>query len=267
MWWNIDYLIIYECSMISRAFLAKLSRHLSIAKTGEENGDRPFRGINFPPVAQKRSAALYYEVDITAGDTVEDCLGRRIFEAFEIIVLLKEQVRVTDMVWMQFLCHLRHGQVRTEDIKMLKDLIITSPSSPPTDFDSSEWGEAALVTPRHCVCTQWNDAAVKKHCEHTGVQLLISLTEDSTNSRPLTSRERFTMASKRSKHKGCNEKAGLPDEVQLAIGMKVMVNVNVQTELDIVDIVLHPDEPPIPNSPIVRLQKPPLFVLVKLTRM
>ncbi|KZT10006.1 uncharacterized protein LAESUDRAFT_796731 [Laetiporus sulphureus 93-53] len=175
---------------------------------------------------------------------------------------------------MQFLHRLRHGQVRSEDMKMLKDLIITSSSCPPTDFDSPEWGEAALVTPRHSVRTQWNDAVTKKHCERNGVQLFICPAEDHTNGRPLTSRERLVMASKRTKRKGQKEKGGLPDEVKIALGMKVMVTVNVQTELDvtngtrgeIVDIILHPDEPPISNSSVVRLQRSPAFVLVKLGR-
>ena len=44
----------------------------------------------------------------------------------------------------------------------------------------------------------------------------------------------------------------LPDMIELLVGMKVMVTQNVETDLDItngargkiVDIVLHPDEPP-----------------------
>jgi ATP-dependent exoDNAse (exonuclease V) alpha subunit len=63
-------------------------------------------------------------------------------------------------------------------------------------------------------------------------------------------------------------------EVKLAIGMKVMVTDNIETDLDItngargeiVDIILHPDEPPIGNSPVVHLQYVPSYVLVKLTR-
>jgi hypothetical protein len=50
-------------------------------------------------------------------------------------------------------------------------------------------------------------------------------------------------------------------EVKLAIGMKVMVTDNIKTDLDItngdcgeiVNIILHLDEPPIGNSPVVQL--------------
>ena len=53
-----------------------------------------------------------------------------------------------------------------------------------------------------------------------------------------------------------------------------MVTDNIETDLDItngargkiVDIILHPDEPPIGNSPVVHLRYMPLYILVKLTR-
>jgi hypothetical protein len=64
----------------------------------------------------------------------------------------------------------------------------------------------------------------------------------------------------------------LPDVVQIAIGMKVMVTSNIETDLDvtngargeIVDIILHHNEPPLGDDPIVTLQHLPLYILVKL---
>lgn len=67
----------------------------------------------------------------------------------------------------------------------------------------------------------------------------------------------------------------LEDTVELAIGMKVMMTWNTQTEIDlangargeIVDIVLHPDEPEYDRSQReVDLRYPPLYVLVKFER-
>ena len=65
----------------------------------------------------------------------------------------------------------------------------------------------------------------------------------------------------------------LAREVKLAIGMKVMVTDNIETDLDItngvrgeiVDIILHPDEPPIANLPVIHLRYVPMYILVKLT--
>ena len=64
----------------------------------------------------------------------------------------------------------------------------------------------------------------------------------------------------------------LPDVVQITIGMTVMVTSNIETDLDvtngargeIVDIILHPDEPPLGDDPIVTLQHLPSYILVKL---
>jgi hypothetical protein len=60
----------------------------------------------------------------------------------------------------------------------------------------------------------------------------------------------------------------------MAIGMKVMVTKNVKTDLDvtngsqvqIVDIVLHLDEPPVGDDPIATLKYFPAYILVKLNR-
>ena len=64
----------------------------------------------------------------------------------------------------------------------------------------------------------------------------------------------------------------LEREVKLAIGMRVMVTDNIETDLDItngvqgeiVDIILDPDEPPIDDSPLIHLRKIPSYILVKL---
>jgi len=76
---------------------------------------------------------------------------------------------------------------------------------------------------------------------------------------------------KRNRRKRVND---LPDVVQITIGMKVMVTSNIETDLDvtngaqgeIVDIILHPDEPPLGDDPIVTLQHLPSYILVKLKR-
>jgi len=60
----------------------------------------------------------------------------------------------------------------------------------------------------------------------------------------------------------------------MAKGMKVMVTTNVETDLDvtngtcgeIVDIILHPDEPPVGDGPVVKLKYLPAYIPVKLTR-
>ncbi|KAK7049991.1 hypothetical protein VNI00_005422 [Paramarasmius palmivorus] len=72
-----------------------------------------------------------------------------------------------------------------------------------------------------------------------------------------------------------NTKQDLPENKSIAVGAQVMVIQNIETDLDLangarstnVDIVLHPEEPPIPpEQNVVHLQRLPLYILVKLER-
>jgi hypothetical protein len=117
-WQYICYLIIDKCSMIAKAFLTSLSQNISISVTGSSDPDldQSFGSINvvlcgdfhqFPPVAIPLCKALYHPTSFSA--LVESQLGHKIYEEFSTVVLLKEQMRVTDHVWREFLDHLRHG--------------------------------------------------------------------------------------------------------------------------------------------------------------
>ncbi|OJA14285.1 hypothetical protein AZE42_11934 [Rhizopogon vesiculosus] len=92
----------------------------------------------------------------------------------------------------------------------LVGLAATHPSCPPIDFTTPPWNEAVLVTPRHAV------------------------PYDTFQGRPLTLSERFAVATKnqrkhREKH---DERAALPNKLELAKGTKVMATFNVETDLD-----------------------------------
>ena len=76
-----------------------------------------------------------------------------------------------------------------------------------------------------------------------------------------------------SKAQGQQKQKDLPEKVEVAKGIKVLVMDNIETDLDvtngacreIVDIVLHLDEPAFStNEPIVHLKYLPAYLLVKL---
>ena len=104
------YLIIDEISMISKSFLAVLSRHISIGKgagTVDRIGSELFGGISvifygdfhqFPPMACGPHKALYEPSNLER-DSVDSQLGPAIYEEFNIVVVLCEQWRVTDPTW------------------------------------------------------------------------------------------------------------------------------------------------------------------------
>jgi hypothetical protein len=285
MWSDIKYLIIDECSMISKTFLAQLSRNIAIAKMQYDSsvGDMPFGGVHvvmcgdshqFPPVATSPNNALYHPNQ--PEDTTEMCLGRSIYEKFQKTVLLTHQVRVQDAEWRSFLGCLRVGQVKQQHISMLRSITLTNPTCVPTDFRSNSWRDVSLITPRHSVRTRWNNAAVTRHCQHTGRQLFMCPANDTISNRALTMVERYTVAKSRAARGGAQDrrdKNTLPDQVPLAVGMEVMVTMNVEIDLDIangtrgivVGIMLDPHEPPFDSSlSVVTLRRLPIYILVHL---
>jgi hypothetical protein len=159
---------------------------------------------------------------------------------------------------------------------MLHKQVIRHPECPSTNFNEEPWTNAPLVTPRHSVRTQWNQAAVRKWCQTSGERLFICRSEDTIQKRPLTTLERYAVASGGQTKKRHRKKVngGLPTTIEITKGMQVMVTTNIETDLDIangargeiVDIILHPDEPELPDTPIVTLTRLPAYLLVKLTR-
>ena len=184
-------------------------------------------------------------------------------------------MRVTDPIWQDFLQHLQVGQVQEAHIAMLRTLVLTNPKGVETDFSSSPWNNASLVTPRHGVSRIWNDTALRKHGRDAQCVVSECQEEDTIKGQPLSLRERYAALLRHQGADSRQRKQDLPDTVCVACGMKVMVTQNVETDLDItngargtvVDIWLNPDEPPISTEqPLIKLKYMPLYILVKLER-
>ena len=105
-------------------------------------------------------------------------------------------------------------------------------------------------------------------------QLFICKAQDTIRDRLLKIAERYAVALRGQGQKKRQRRNELPEKIQLAIGMKVMVTQNVETDLDItngargtiIDIILDKDEPPLPNTNIVELVHLPAYILVQLDR-
>jgi hypothetical protein len=177
--------------MISKSFLAVLSWHIGVGKekSGGPKISDSLGGINviffgdfhqFPPVACAASKALYHPSNM-AMDTMDSQLRHAIYEEFDTVVILREHLQVTDSVWHDFLTHLRYSHVEEHHLALLREQIIGCSGSPSTDFNSAPWNAASLVTPRHSVRQQWNEAALQKHCRETKRQLFICPAEDRIN--------------------------------------------------------------------------------------
>lgn len=129
------------------------------------------------------------------------------------------------------------------------------------------------MTPRHAVRIRWNESAVRKHCQLSGNQLIISEAEDTIKGRRLTHSEREALMARVGQDSlQKKNKQQLPSKVELAISMKVMVTTNIETDLDItngahstiMDIILHPEEEYQTDAEEITPVRQPLYLLVKL---
>jgi hypothetical protein len=176
-------------------------------------------------------------------------------------------------MWWLFLQRLRHGLIQQNDINMLQSLIISNCNDEFSNLKKEEWASAPLITPRHAVRKFWNQTALRKWCKQTGHPLFVCSAHDTIHGRDLSSSKRNALSARTNTENHRRQK-DLPDVIELAIGMKVMVTSNVDTDLnitnsargEIVDIILHPNEPPLSSTPIIVLKHPPAFILVKLSR-
>ena len=281
-WRTKRYLIIDEISMLSRSFFAKMSQIISTAM--ETPKEEVFGGLNvilvgdfhqFPPVVARRSAPLYWTAN-PVQDSEDDIIGRKIYEQFTTVVQLNKQIRVQDPIWQDILQHVRYGNCRRQHIDFIKNLIVTNPNCPPTNYATSPWKDARLVTPRHAVRTLWNSAAIKKHCTEGGHRLYVSPAEDTIDNHPVSNEEKIAILTRTKGSSSQTDRAGLAKDVELAIGAPVMVTLNILTDLDVANgvrgtiegIVLDERERQITSkdTQTIHLRYPPRYVLVKLLR-
>ena len=264
-WRGKRYLIIDEYSMIGKSFMARMSRNISMGM--DENAspfrDHSFGGLNvilfgdlhqFPPVAVKRGEPLYKPID-SVQDTMDSQIGRRIYDEFTTVVVLQKQNRVTDTAWKELLSRLRVGEITDHDVKIVKSLVLTPQSMTSKDMVDNDWSEACLVTPRHSVRQYWNDAALRQLCMRSGQPILVCIAEDTVTTKKKS--DLGTIVHNEGDHTDRQQKTP-PVKIEIAVGMKVMVTENLETDLDvtngargeIVGVVLHPDEPPLPDESV-----------------
>ncbi len=206
----------------------------------------------FPPVAVGRSECLFNPTEKEEEASHPKVIGRKIYEGFSAVVILREQKRVNDEEWLQFLRRLRNGCVIAKDIAMLRSLIL-SPSVTNGITENS-----------------WNDKACREMCSSSGRTLFICSATDYMNDHELSREEQLNVK----KHLVMKKTKTLPEEIEMAIGMKVLVTYNVETNLDITngargtitDIAFDRREDLDQGASIQRLRFLPKYILVRMDR-
>lgn len=290
---HMKYLIIDEISMVDKTLFALVDKALSDAKRiGEEYDERvpdeTFGGVNliivgdfhqFPPVGRAAKAALYMPSPNTRPETDMERQGGRLYHLFDKVVVLKEQMRAPDPVWMEILNHARMGTCRPSHLVELRNLVMKPNMTDDPLLQEPEWKDAVLVTPRHAVRRRWNTEAVKLHCQRTSNKLFLIKSDDRIDGRPITLDEintdinlRKTDKKKISPDDDPFDRGKLPNVLECAIGSEVMLTNNISTNLGMANgargtvqsIVLDPDETADLGKEIIEPNLTPAYITVKL---
>jgi hypothetical protein len=243
---------------------------------GKADSTIPFGGLNvmlmgdfhqFPPVGAT-NAALYCPP--VARNTAN--VGKAIYHQFDTVVNLIKQERIRDPIWKDILQRSRVGECTENDIQQIQKLVITNPECDIPDFNTEPWDTVTLVTLRNCVRTVWNRLSLRKHCRKTGHILYICDAEDTTgNDRQLMNIHQKVIIAGMT----LEQTKKVTQRIEFAIGMQVMVTLNVATEADLANgsrgvienIVLDPRESSTnqdrTEEGIIWLQYPPAMILFR----
>jgi hypothetical protein len=269
-------LLIDEMSMLFDTLFAEVAKVVAYTKSKGNEGDQnlPFHGMHvvllgdfrqFPPVGNKKGALYSREPTLNANAL----FGRDIYRQFRTVVTLRQQLRVVDEEWLQILNRLSSGSCTDKDIAEVRKLILSNKECPPTDFTCPPWSGALLITSRHSVREAWNSEVLKRHCQSKSLPRYIIPAEDFLkNGETIPDQVRLEIAAL-----GEKKTKRLRERVEVAVGMKMMVLLNLSTEADIAngttgtieDIMLDPREDSCLSneSGSILLKYPPALIIFK----
>lgn len=221
------WLMIDEKSMLNSLQLSQLSQVMSIVRTGifSLEPSIPFGGINvallgdfhqFPPIANSKKV-LYN----SSPDSHDAQIGRTLFEQFDTVIHLDEQMRITDPVWDSILKRTHTGECTVNDLTKIDHLVLDDKECVLPDFTAPPWNNCVLVTSRNAVQTMWNRLMLDCHCRRTGYTRYLVRACDSIKTGELTPPQRLAIA-----HLSLDNTNRLPGKIEIAIGMKVMILTN-----------------------------------------
>ncbi|KAF8527302.1 hypothetical protein JB92DRAFT_2640926, partial [Gautieria morchelliformis] len=178
----------------------------------------------FPP-PKRPSSALYRS---PPHPTYWGAIGQNVFRQFKTVVLLKEQKRIDDELWAEILERSRYGACTENDLNKFHKLILTNESCQVPDFSRPPWNNAVLVTPRHGVRMEWNDAALREHCRTSAKPIFVSPAEDTVGmeNNELSLPQKLLVAASEGKER-------LARKIKVAEGMRAMLTWNLVVSADL----------------------------------
>ena len=169
-----EWLTIDEMSMLTMPLLAHLSNVTGIvrASLNSVKSSIPFGGLNvvllgdfhqLPPVASHGKELFHSK---PYGKL--PCKGKSLYDQFDVVIRLEEQMWIHDSTWVGILQRTRTGDCTSEDITEIRKLVLTNPNCDIPDFRKAPWNNTILVTSHNSVWAGWNTSALESHCHSTG---------------------------------------------------------------------------------------------------
>ena len=252
-----QWLTIDEMSMLTTPLLAHLSHITGVVRASVNSVEAsiPFGGLNvilmgdfhqLPPVAS-RGKELFHSNPV--GDL--PCKGKSLYNQFDVVIRLEEQMRIHDPTWVGILQRTRTGDCTSDDITEIRKLVLTNPYCEIPDFTKAPWNDTILVTSRNSVRVGWNSSALKSHCKSTGHTRYVLVADDRINGEPISRAQKLAVA-----HFKPDDTNKLPNMVEFALDMRAMVLLNMATDADLAngsrgiikDIILDPRETGTPDD-------------------
>ena len=228
---KVSTIILDEVSMVGCRQLVKIANSLTRAKCADPN--LPFGGVDiiffgdfiqFSPV---KDSPLYCGWNPKRNSrtpnqsSINKDLGMLLWKQINHIVFLDEQMRVQDTVYLAMLNRLREGKCTATDIAMINGRVVGQ------NIDITSISDAPIITPGNQLVMAINDLFVTRHSEHTDVY--VSTAKDKLGKTGEVPKD----IAVKYKNWACTATQGVPRELQLFIGMPVIVTTNIKTELGI----------------------------------
>ncbi len=230
-WKDMKLLIIDEVSMVSCPLLARL--HQNLIKGKHDQITAPFANMDilfsghfhqFPPV---KSVAFYYGTDQnTSTRPVNnqrdlDCeFGRSLWGQLTHAVILREQNRIQDEIYAGLLDRLSVGKCTMNDFQLLNSRIMVN-----NNFCSKKFRDAPVIVPGNNLRREVNTIFARNAAAASGQHIVFSIAEDSCTKYDLPP-SKLNVLQKLS----YTETGNLPGELELFIGMPVILTMNLAVE-------------------------------------
>ena len=151
-------------------------------------------------------------------------LGLHLWRQVNKIVLLDEQMRCTDQRYLDLLNRLREGKCTDDDVALLNTRVIGQ------HVDITSIVDTPIITPGNQLVMAINDRFT---AEHSRCKKVYISTADDYRGKKKNRKQIPKKVLHRLKKKPATSTEGLPRELQLYVGMPVMVSRNIHTELGV----------------------------------